>query len=90
MSEANRRTEPNAAELADPLLKKCRQTADAFREARRIREYPDKWERFRARNAAMSKAERAGRSLRAIGRAVGMTHAGVRNVLEAHRDDGYK
>lgn len=85
VDESKRRNEPSADELADPLLAECRRAADAFREAKRIAEYPDKWDRLNVRNAALSAAEHGGHSLRAIARVTGMTHVGVRGVIAAYR-----
>ena len=85
MAEIGRRSEPTEAERNDPLLAEVARAAAAFREARRIKEYPDKWERLNVRNAAIVKASRYGRTLRAIGRSAGMTHRGVRLVIEDYR-----
>ena len=85
--ESRRRRDPTPEELADPLLSECRRLHLAFRASK-----PRDWQLLRERNAALSKAEAAGHSLRAIGRVTGMTHVGVRNIIESerYRDDPWE
>lgn len=82
-SEARRPSGPTEAELADPLLQRCRELHLAFKASR-----PRDWQLLDQRNAAFSRAEQAGRSLRAIARITGMSHVGVRNVIGDYRAGG--
>lgn len=83
--ERKRRKEPTTEELADPLLIRCRETHLAFTSSR-----PRDWELLHQRNAAWAEAEAAGRSLRAIARAAGVTHPTVTDQIWKHHNPGWR
>lgn len=83
--ESRRPKGPTPAELEDELLAECRRTHLAFKASR-----PRDWGLLHERNAAWAKAEEAGRSLRAIARAAGVTHPTVADQIWKHRNPGWR
>ena len=78
--ESARPKGPTEAELRDPLLIRCADLERRFKASR-----PRDWNLLHERDEAMSDAEAAGRSLRSIARACGLTHPTVAYRIEVHR-----
>ena len=81
--ESARPKGPTEAELCDPLLIRCADLERRFKASR-----PRDWNLLHERDEAMSDAEAAGRSLRSIARACGLTHPTVAYRVQVHRSGG--
>jgi hypothetical protein len=80
VNEAGRRKTPTAKEAVDPVLVRCGELHRAFKASK-----PRDWDLLGQRNAALSDAEEAGYSLRALARATGMTHQGIASIISCYR-----